>query len=80
MTFQIEIPEPIATAFRAQAMRRGQSAEQFARELIERQTQAEPQGGSFDELLGAMRGRLPKVAAFYAERSDETVREDGESR
>ena len=78
MALTIELPEPIEAAFRAQAARRGLNSEQLARQLIEQEARAEAvTSGPFDDLLGAMQGRLPSVAQFYAERSEQTAREEG---
>lgn len=75
MTLTIELPEPLSIAFGRKAQQRGVGIEELARQLIEREAEVTPTG-PFDDLLGVLEGRLPGVASFYAERSDETSRHE----
>jgi Zn-dependent peptidase ImmA (M78 family) len=73
------IDDGVMAMFRAEAKRQGKSAEQLARELIEREAELDAAWERFNKRADEIRERLAKKYGVVSD-SSELIREDRDSR
>ncbi len=75
MTLQLELSPELEAELERSAQSHGQSVEEFILEAARERTRREAPG-PFSDLLGRMKGQLPSVDEFLAEKHADTEREE----